>query len=231
MKKVLCVILTLIFVFALSACGGATGNTKETTLLTELITIGTKATSTQTTSAETTVAQTSQPQTTDNAEPVEVEMLPEEIPTEFTFASGAGAWCTFLLLEHDGSFKGSYHDSEMGSNAEEYPKGTCYVCEFSGKFDNIVKINDYCYSMILTEITTENEYGEEWIKNEVRYIASNPYGIHNGEEFILYLPGTPVSELSEKFKSWSPFLRGDDAPDTMSDYGICNVNTGHGFFG
>lgn len=221
MKKVLCIILTLIFVFTLSACKKAEGKDKETTVPTKEIT----------TSVETTVAETTVPQTTVGAEFAEDGLLPEGIPDDFTFASGAGAWATILKLERDGSFTGFYHDSEMGSNAEEYPKGTRYVCEFSGKFDNIVKINDYCYSMTLTEITTENDYGEEWIKNEVRYIASNPHGIHNGEEFILYLPGTPVSELSEQFKSWSPFLRGDDAPDTMSDYGIWNVNTGHGFFG
>ena len=221
MKKVLCIILTLIFVFALSACGKAEGKDKETTVPTEEIT----------TSVETTVAETTVPQTTVGAEFAEDGLLPKEIPDDFTFASGAGAWATILKLERDGSFTGFYHDSDMGSSTEEYPKGTMYLCEFSGKFGNIRRISDYSYSMTLEEISTEHEYREEWIENNIRHIASNPYGIHGGEEFILYMPGTPVAELSEQFKSWSPFLRGDDAPDTMSDYGIWNVNTGHGFFG
>lgn len=223
MKKILVFIMFASLVFSLSACGELTENNKDTTASTDAIT----------TSAEATGAQTSQSETTVKAEPVEVEMLPEEIPTQFVFASGAGAWSTILNLNQDGSFEGFYHDSEMGSNADEYPKGTVYMCNFSGKFDNIVKVNEYMYSMTLDEITTEHEKGEEWIKDEIRYIASNPYGIHDGEEFILYLPETPVSELPENFLNWCPFRKGiqkEPLPDTLSCYGLLNVNTNDGFF-
>lgn len=43
---------------------------------------------------------------------------------EFLFASGAGAWGTILTIEDDGSFSGQYSDSDIGSNAAEYPHGT-----------------------------------------------------------------------------------------------------------
>ncbi len=32
----------------------------------------------------------------------------------FVFCSGAGGWSTDFEIEKDGSFKGAYHDSEMG---------------------------------------------------------------------------------------------------------------------
>ena len=44
----------------------------------------------------------------------EVAVLPDALPLDLTFASGAGAWCTGLTLERDGSFTGVYHDSGMG---------------------------------------------------------------------------------------------------------------------
>lgn len=52
----------------------------------------------------------------------------------FNFASGAGGWWTEFTMNGDGSFKGNYHDSEIGSTGRGYPKGTVYVCKFSGRF-------------------------------------------------------------------------------------------------
>ena len=63
------------------------------------------------------------------------EILPFTEPMEFYFSSGAGAWGTELYLEKDGSFEGGFHDTNMGESGEENPYGTCYVCNFSGKFE------------------------------------------------------------------------------------------------
>ncbi len=59
-----------------------------------------------------------------------------QMPKNFTFASGAGAWATSLKLSEDGSFVGGYHDSDMGDSGDGYPNGTIYVCGFSGKFSD-----------------------------------------------------------------------------------------------
>ena len=153
---------------------------------------------------------------------------------EFSFLSGAGGWSTNMTLNKDGSFTGSYHDSELGSVGEGYPNGSIYVCDFSGKFGNFEKINDYSYKMTLTEIKTEKEVGEEWIEDEILYIASAPYGLtdssneNTATEFILYLPEAPVDQLAEDFLSWWPYRT--DAKTTLSCYGILNVATNNGFF-
>lgn len=43
---------------------------------------------------------------------------------DFSFSSGAGGWSTDFEIEQDGSFSGSYHDSEFGSTGDGYPGGT-----------------------------------------------------------------------------------------------------------
>jgi hypothetical protein len=100
------------------------------------------------------------------------------------------------------------------------------------QFNNIEKINEYSYKMTLAEIATEKNTGEEWIEDEIRYIASDPYGIDGGTDFILYLPNTPITEVSEEFLSWWPYRYGQqsDPKETLSCYGILNVATQNGFF-
>lgn len=154
------------------------------------------------------------------------------LPLEFVFSSGAGAWQSIITLNSDGSFKGTYSDAEMGSNGEDYPNGTVYTCEFSGKFEEIKQVNDYTYTMTLTEVTTEKKEGEEWIEDQIRYIAAGPYGLENGKEFLLYTPETPIKELSEEFLNWWPkrYLQEEQALEKLSCYGIYNKETESGFF-
>lgn len=157
--------------------------------------------------------------------------LPNTTPLEFIFSSGAGAWRTSLTLNNDGSFEGKYSDSDMGDRAETYPHGTVYICEFSGQFDNIKQIDDTTYSMTLNKITTKNPEDEEWIANEIRYIASGPYGLDNGKEFLFYTPQTPVKNLTEELLHWGYGSVGLNASqETLDCYGLHNKETGYGFF-
>ena len=163
--------------------------------------------------------------------------LPEE-DTEFSFLSGAGAWRTVITLNRNGAFTGSYLDSEMGEIGEEYPKGSVYICDFSGKFENIEKIDAYSYKMTLTDVTTEKAVDEEWIEDEIRYVASAPHGLNDPinmlecTEFVFYLPDTPVDQVPEEFLIWWPYryTQETDPKDTLSCYGILNVTTNFGFF-
>lgn len=156
--------------------------------------------------------------------------LPQDV-TKFIFSSGAGAWGTVLDLNKEGDFSGNFHDSEMGENTDEYPDGTVYLSVFTGKFTNFEKINDYSYKMIVADVKTRDEVGKEWIEQGIRYVATTPYGIDGGTEFILYLPQTPVSELPEDFLYWWPArFESEEKPTTLSYYGILNVATNDGFF-
>ncbi|MFR6344247.1 MAG: hypothetical protein ACLUO4_05290 [Christensenellales bacterium] len=158
--------------------------------------------------------------------------LPDGIfPMDLVFASGVGGWSSTLTLKQDGTFTGSYHDSEMGSTGDSYPGGTVYVCEFSGSFTDIKKVDDYNYTMKLDQVKSQKEANEEWIEDGVRYIASRPAGVEEGENFTLYFPQTPTEGLSEDFLSWWPKRFDlDNKPTTLSCYGLFNEKTGFGFF-
>ena len=128
-----------------------------------------------------------------------------EMPKDFVFSSGAGGWSTDIEISEDGSFTGGYHDSEMGAIGDGYPNGTVYVCTFSGRFSDPEPTDkEYIYSTKLVElnIRAKEKIGTEEIADDTLYIYSSPYGFDDADEFLIYLPGTPLSELSEECRSW-----------------------------
>ncbi len=150
-------------------------------------------------------------------------------PLFFYFSSGAGAWGTELYLEEDGSFTGYYRDAEMGTTGEGYPCGTVYVCTFSGRFGQGKRIDNYTYGLKLEELKFEKSVGEEWIEDEIRYVASQPAGLELGADYVIYLPNTPTSLLSEDQLFWWPGRFGEEMT-TLNGYGLYNLYDQSGFF-
>ena len=170
-----------------------------------------------------------------DAEAVSALPLPEGQPLELMFCSGAGAWSTLLTLNPDGSFDGTYHDSDMGVSGAGFPNGTVYLCTFRGRFGDIKKLDDSTYAMTLQElnITTPHAVGEEWIEDGVRYVSSEAYGLNGGTEFFLYTPEAPISDLSQSFLTWfsGPYDRSALAEDSsLGHYGLYNKSMDYGFF-
>ena len=219
MKKKL--ILLLVLSLVLAACGAPAVETTAPAAETTAPAVETTAPA-----VETTVPVTEAP-----TEAVQLPLTADSM--EFSFLSGAGAWSTNLSLNRDGSFAGVFHDSEMGEMGDDYPNGTVYICAFSGAFTEIQQISEYAYSMKLAEIRTEHQEGEEWIEDGIRYVASGPHGLNDSTEFVLYLPDTPVDQLSEGFLIWWPyFFEQETNPrDTLDCFGILNVGMEFGFFG
>ena len=145
--------------------------------------------------------------------------LPFNQPLTMEFHSGAGGWCTELVLNPDGSFEGDYYDTDMGVSGEGYDS-TEYVCRFHGRFGEIDQVTDASWSLVLEELEldTGHPIGEEWIERvtydggsyHVRYVSSGPYGfskwegesntvpLEPGAKFTLYSPdasGKPDGEL------------------------------------
>ena len=117
-------------------------------------------------------------------------------------ASGAGAWGTALTLEADGSFTGSYGDSEMGD--DRYPKGVHYTCAFAGRFTDLKQVDETTYAMTLNSVEILTEETEPWEEDGVGYIPADPYGVETGTEFYFYTPERPLEGLDEEFLSWWP---------------------------
>jgi hypothetical protein len=228
MRKSLLICL-LAILLCLSACGTPAANTP-----------GTTETKPSDTSAADTKPTSTQPesQPTEPAKSEEYTFEPGyfPIPTEpatFTFLSGAGAWQSVMDINTDGTFSGQYRDGEMGASGEGY-QATYYVCDFSGVFADVEKVDKHTYKVRLISMETVEPIGKEWIDKEIRYIAAAPHGLYdydkkeNCREYIVYMPTTPVAELSEEFLSWWPY-RGENK-DTLDCFGLMNVTTKDGFF-
>ena len=155
----------------------------------------------------------------------------ESMPRGFDFSSGAGAWGTHIDIENDGSFVGQYHDTEMGDVGEDYPNGTVFICNFSGKFSNPKQIDKYTYSMKLDRLETDGNLGDSYIKDGTMYINSEPYGFDDADEFIIYAPGMKISELPEGFVFWLNGFMNVQTTKILPYYGIYNVSGEEGFVG
>ena len=182
----------------------------------------------ETESEEPATASTTEAETTTE----EAEEIPEDIGfsygklqhTTFIFSSGAGAWETDLSIDADGNFSGMFHDSEMGDTGEGYPSGSIYFSEFSGRFGQLEKVDDYTYATTIESIEYVNEPGTEEIKDEMRYMYSEAYGLENAGRILFYLPGRPLDSFSEGERSWMNLY-------LMNNYGgklpmvlLCNEN-------
>ena len=155
----------------------------------------------------------------------------DAIPSEFTFSSGAGGWRTLININSDGSFTGNYVDYDLGDTGTDYPKGSAAICDFTGKFTNVTKIDDFSYSMKVISLVQEGTKGDEYIEDGTRFTVSHPYGFDDADEFMLYLPGKPISELSDDFLSWVQFGRRGEQAIPDGTYGLYNVNGKEGFTG
>ena len=152
----------------------------------------------------------------------ETQNLFASLPETFVFSSGVGAWATELSIAEDGTFEGYFHDSNMGDTGDGYPGGSAYICSFSGRFSQPVQVNQYVYSMNMEELRAEGTEGDSYIENGIRYIYSTPYGLENGKDFFLYLPGTPISSVAQGFLAWAWLTDQESAlPDGF--YGLYNV--------
>lgn len=151
----------------------------------------------------------------------------------FEFCSGAGGWSTDFEIEKDGSFKGNYHDSDMGDTGENYEDGTRYICGFSGDFTGLTKINDYTYEMKMENLTYEETPGKEEIADGVKYIYTDAYGLEGTDTFKVYLPGAPVSDLSEEEYFWVRTANengAEESQDTLTIPVIVNEKMEYGIY-
>lgn len=207
-------IVMLAGALGLSGCGGSA---KSGTLTTT----NTSATADTTTEVQAEMS---------DANEQSVDGLPVDMPSTFVFSSGAGGWSTQLELQTDGSFSGSYSDTDMGDTGDDYPNGTMYICNFIGQFVDIQKTGEHTYEMTLEGTQTEDIDDE--IIDGVHRVPSTPYGIADGKTFILYTPDTPLDEIPEALEGWDPYRFNEDSDSrtTIGAYALYNEATGDGFF-
>ena len=168
----------------------------------------------------------------------QVDTLPVAEPLEMIYASGAGAWGSWLVLNPDGTFTGDYGDTDGNVR---------YVCQFHGSFTDIRPLTGASWLLTLGELTLDTPYplGSEWNQDGMRMISSPPHGFNNqegealqpGARFIFYTPQArghaPWTELygASDFLSWwfdrHAFV---NASHMLGCYGLYNLEAGIGYF-
>ena len=155
----------------------------------------------------------------------------EKLTKPFVFSSGAGGWHTGMSISKEGDIIGSFRDTNWGDTGPNYPHGQIYVSDFTGKFNNITRVNDYEYKMTLTDLDYP-KVGESKIIDGVKYDTTSPYGIADensqGKDFILYLPGHPVKDLPKEVGSWIYNFK-NRMPDKLTSAVIFNKDKGWAF--
>ena len=145
---------------------------------------------------------------------------------EFYFASGAGGWRTVLHIDGSGGFSGTYSDSDMGSGENGIHR-IQMRCDFSGQFTQPVRVNDYTYSMRIDHIEYEKEAGTEEVIDGTQYCYTDPYGLEDAEDILIYLPGAPLGQLPQEFRSWVGYS--ENTRDELPFYALNNAVHQQGF--
>lgn len=158
-----------------------------------------------------------------------------KMPPIYNLAGTAGAWYSELRVEPDGSFTGYYQDADIGDTGEGY-SGTVYYSEYTGSFQNPMKLNDYTYSFEVGpidfkgtdgEVTMSDEYSADGV-NPIRNVFIETATLSEGETVYLYTPGAKLSELPEGFKYW---VHPSDGEKTLSVFGLYGTKYEYGFLG
>ena len=146
----------------------------------------------------------------------------------YSFGSGVGAWGTVMKVNKDGTFSGSYHDSDMGVTGDGYPYGSRAESNFTGKFKSAKKNSDGTYTLQCdaSAFKIDGTVGESHIEDQIKVTISEPYGMEPCNEFTLYTDGTDLSTFSDAMKTWSNgYLIGNDV-DTLNGKALLNVTSG-----
>ena len=146
---------------------------------------------------------------------------------EFYFASGAGGWRTVLHIDGSGGFSGTYSDSDMGGSGEDGIWRIQYRCDFTGQFTQPVRVNDYTWSVRIDEIAYEKEAGTEEVIDGTQYCYTGPYGLEDAEDILIYLPGAPLGQLPQEFRSWVGYS--ENTRDELPFYALNNTVHQQGF--
>ena len=150
---------------------------------------------------------------------------------EWSFSSGAGAWSTDMRILEDGSFTGEYHDSEMGESGKDYPEGTIYCSSFTGKMSFVEQVDENSMKIRIDELTVREEVGTEVIDSGIRFVIVEPFGLSQGDEMILYRPGTPINALTEDMQFWAHVQFADIPVTELKTWFLSSEKNESGFVG
>lgn len=103
---------------------------------------------------------------------------------------------TEFSLKADGSFEGYYSSVREDEKAADYPAGTFYTCNFSGKLGDFKRIDENSFSLTVISLEYEQAQEERISAEGVLYTCCPPEGISEGSVLVFY---SGAEKLPEKF--------------------------------
>ena len=150
------------------------------------------------------------------------------IPDRFTFASGVGAWGTWIQINKDGSFTGYFSDTDT-ITGDGYD-AVMYVSVFHGRLRLAKKVSDLEYVLRLECLDVEGTIGEEAVTDRIKNVNTVPYGLENAYELTLYFPGRETGDLEEEFLGWMAMrLSWNGTPEELPVFSLYNKADKAGF--
>ncbi len=133
----------------------------------------------------------------------------------FSVGRGASRY-TMITLNADGTFTGVYSETILYDRDSGYDY-TIYYNEFSGSFDGLNSTGTYEYGTRVKSFNVKYTPNTSEIKTgdygqRIRYCYTEPSGISNGDQFKLYIEGTPKNILPEDFFLLAPSASEGDLP-------------------
>ena len=86
---------------------------------------------------------------------------------------------------------------------------------------------DGSFSVRIARIDYERAVGEEAFADGFHYYYTEPRGLEDTEELLIYLPGAPLGELPQEFRGW---VDHGDQGEALLSYALNNEAHQQGFF-
>ena len=150
-------------------------------------------------------------------------------PGSFYFSAGAGMSGMQVKINQDWSFMADSHDGEM-IRGEGYSY-TVYFQRVFGQLGEPRKLNEYSYSFSVLSYAPQYEEGYKYIEGDTLYYSLDTKGLVDTDQFLLYLPGTPVSVFSEDDMIWVSRFVNVSSGRISGGYILKNPGTGMIFVG
>ncbi|MBP5418043.1 MAG: hypothetical protein J6Y58_11040 [Clostridiales bacterium] len=125
--------------------------------------------------------------------------LPAEIYCHLTALT---SWYTDIKIDSkNNTFTGGYESALPNLDGDGYDM---LQCTFNGTIDGFTRVNEYSFSAHVKTMETEkfDKKSDRYMDLPAEVTYSDPYGFTKADEIILYLPNTPVSQLSDKAIEW-----------------------------
>lgn len=156
-------------------------------------------------------------QTSRDKDEVDTEALFGGLTEQFV-RSGAH-WGARLHIRSDGSFD---YDYSARTKAPANGKlGIATASQFTGRFTDVKRVNDYTYSMTISDMEFTVEPGTKEEKNDCEVTYTNDtYGLAEGATVKLYTPDAPIQSLPSQFTNYARVPNGIPNGDKLGAYCI-----------